>query len=47
MRWRPEPTLLTEELLEGGEAYNRMIGRLNYGVSDARLEEMIQEDMSR
>ena len=47
VRWRPEPTLLTEELLEGGEAYNRMIGRLNYGVSDARLEEMIQEDMSR
>ncbi|WP_419167828.1 hypothetical protein [Candidatus Palauibacter sp.] len=47
VRWRPEPTLLTEELLEGGEAYNRMIGRRHYGVSDARLEEMIQEDMSR
>ena len=47
VRWRPEPTLLTEELLEGGEAYNRMIGRMNYGVSDARLEEIIQEDMSR
>ena len=24
-----------------------MIGRLNYGVSDARLEEIVQEDMSR
>ena len=47
VRWRPEPTLLTEELLEGGEAYNRMIGRMNYGASDARLEEIIQEDMSR
>ena len=35
VRWRPEPTLLTEELLEHGEAYNRMIGRMNYGVSDA------------
>ena len=47
VRWRPEPNLLAEELLEHGEAYNRMIGRLNYGVSDARLEEIIQEDMSR
>ena len=47
VRWRPEPTLLTEELLEGGEAYNRMIGRMNYGVSDARLEEIIRTDMSR
>ena len=47
VRWRPGPTLLTEELLEGSEAYNRMIGRMNYGVSDARLEEIIQEDMSR
>ncbi|WP_419861637.1 hypothetical protein [Candidatus Palauibacter sp.] len=47
VRWRPEPNLLAEELLENGEAYNRMIGRLNYGVSDARLEEIIQEDMDR
>ena len=47
VRWRPEPTLLTEELLEHGEAYNRMIGRMNYGVSDARLEEIIQKDMAR
>ena len=47
VRWRPEPTLLTEELLEGGEAYNRMIGRMNSGASHARLEEIIQEDMSR
>ena len=47
VRWRAEPTLLTEELLEAGEAYNRMIGWMNYGVSDARLEEIVQEDMSR
>ena len=47
VRWRPEPKLLTEELLEHGEAYNRMIGRMNYQVSDARLEEIIQEDMAR
>ena len=47
VRWRPEPTLLTEELLENGESYNRMIGRMNYGVSEARLEEIIQKDMSR
>ena len=47
MRWRPGPNLLTEELLEHGEAYNRTIGRMNYGVSEARLEEIIQEDMSR
>ena len=47
VRWRPEPNLLAEELLEHGESYNRMIGRLNYGVSEARLEEIIQEDMSR
>ena len=47
VRWRAEPTLLTEELLEAVEAYNRMIGWMNYGVSDARLEEIVQEDMSR
>ncbi len=47
VRWRPGPNLLTAELLEHGEAYNRMIGRMNYGASQARLEEIIQEDMSR
>ncbi len=47
VRWRPGPNLLTKELLEHGEAYNRMIGRMNYGVSEARLEEIIQRDMSR
>ena len=46
VRWRPEPTLLTEELLEPVEAYERMMGRINYEVSDARLEEIVQEDMS-
>ena len=47
VRWRPEPTLLTEELLEPVEAYERMMGRMNYEVSDARLKEIVQEDMSR
>jgi len=46
VRWRPEPALLTEELLEPVEAYDRMMGRMNYGVSDARLEELVQEGMS-
>ena len=47
VRWRPGPNLLTEELLEHAEAYNRMIGWMNYGVSEARLEEIVEEDMSR
>ena len=47
VRWRPGPNLLTEELLEHGEAYNRMIGKMNYGMSEARLEEVIQRDMDR
>ena len=47
VRWRPEPPLLTDELLEPVEAYNRMIGWLNYGVSEARLEEIVQADMAR
>ena len=47
VRWRPEPTLLTDELLEPVEAYERMIGWLNYGVSEARLDEIVQEDMAR
>ena len=47
VRWRPEPPLLTDEILEPVEAYNRMIGWLNYGVSEARLEEIVQADMAR
>ena len=47
VRWRPGPNLLTEELLEHAEAYNRMIGWMNYGVSEARLEEIVQDDMAR
>ena len=47
VRWRTEPTLLTEQLLEPVEDYERMIGWTNYGVSDARLEEIVQENMSR
>ena len=46
VRWRAEPTLLTEEDLELVEAHERMTGRRNYGVSDARLEEIVQEGMS-
>ena len=46
-RWRPGPNLLAEELLEHGEAYNRTLGRRHYGVSEARLEEIIEEDMAR
>lgn len=47
VRWRPGPNLLTEELLEPVEAYNRQIGWMNYGVSESRLEEIIQADMAR
>ena len=47
VRWRPGPNLLTEELLEHAEAYNRMIGWMNYGVSEGRLDEIVQEDMAR
>ena len=47
IRWRPEPTLLTEELLEAVEDHERMLGRINYRVSEARLEEIVQDDMSR
>ena len=47
LRWRPGPNLLTDELLEDVEAYNRMIGWLNYEVSEARLEEIVQGDMAR
>ena len=47
VRWRPGPNLLTAELLEHGEAYNRMLGKMHYGMSEARLEETIQRDMAR
>ena len=47
VRWRPEPTPLTEELLEPVEAHERIMGRMNYEVSDARLEEIVQANMSR
>ena len=46
VRWRAEPTLLTDEHLEPVEAYERVMGRMNYGVSDARLEEIVREGMS-
>ena len=47
VRWQAEPTLLTEDLLEPVEDYERMMGWRNYGVSEARLEEIVQENMSR
>ena len=46
VRWRAGPTLLTEGHLEPVEAHERLTGRMNYGVSDARLEEIVQEGMS-
>ena len=46
VRWRAEPTMLTGEHLELVEAHERMVGRMNYGVPDARLEEIVQEGMS-
>ena len=46
VRWRAEPALLTAEHMELVEAHERMTGRMNYGVPDARLEEIVQEGMS-
>lgn len=47
VRWQAEPALLTEELLEPVEDYERIMGWMNYGVSDYRLEEIVQENMAR
>lgn len=46
VRWRPEPNLLAAELLEHGEAYMRMLYRRNRVGSEARREDIIQEDMA-
>ena len=46
VRWRPGPNLLAEELLEHGETYMRMLYRRNRVGSEARREDIIQDDMA-
>ena len=47
VRWRAEPTRLTEELLEPVEAYERMMTQINTrGIPMSRIEEMTQIGMS-
>ena len=47
VRWRAEPTLLTEELLEPVEADERRRNRVAYPHwPDSRIEEMTREDMA-
>ena len=46
VRWRPGPNLLAEELLEHGEAYIRALYRRHRVGSEARREEIVQEDMA-
>ena len=47
VRWRAEPTLLTEELLEPVEAYQRVMTQINNrGIPMSRIEEMVQISMS-
>ncbi|WP_419950442.1 hypothetical protein [Candidatus Palauibacter sp.] len=47
VRWRPGPNLLAGELLEHGEAYIRALYRRHRVGSEARREEIIQEDMAQ
>ncbi len=47
VRWRPEPNLLAEELLEHSEAYMRMLYRRHRVGSEARRDEIIREDMAQ
>ena len=46
VRWRPEPNRLAAELLEHGETYIRMLYRRNRVGSEARREDIIQEEMA-
>ena len=46
VRWRPGPNLLAEELLEHGETYIRALYRRHRVGSEARREEIIQDDMA-
>ncbi len=47
VRWRAEPTLLTEELLEPVEAYDRTLNRNSYPhLPSSRIEEFTRETMS-
>ena len=47
VRWRPEPNLLTGELLEHVEAYMQMLYRRHRVGSEARRDEIIQEDLAQ
>ena len=47
VRWRAEPTRLTEELLEPVEAFERMVNQVSYPhLSDSGIEEYTREGMS-
>ena len=47
VRWRAEPTRLTEELLEPVEAYERLENQVSYShLPDSRIEEFTREGMS-
>ena len=46
VRWRPEPNRLAAALLEHCEAYIRMLYRRNRVGSEARREDIIQEEMA-
>ena len=47
VRWRPEPNLLTGELLAHVEAYMQMLYRRHRVGSEARRDEIIQEDLAQ
>ena len=47
VRWRPEPNLLTGEALEHVEAYMQMLYRRHRVGSEARRDEIIQEDLAQ
>ena len=47
VRWRAEPTLLTEELLEPVESYQRLMTEINNrGIPTSRIEELVENSMS-
>ena len=47
VRWRAEPTLLTEDLLEPVEAYQRLMTQINNrGIPMSRIDELVQNSMA-
>ena len=47
VRWRAEPTLLTEEFLEPVEAYQRLVTQTNNrGISMSRIDELVRNSMA-